>query len=366
MRTAVACCAALATAVGVGACGTSVPSNAVAVVGNATVTKAQFAHWMTVANDQPYVGTGEAPPAVPVPPDYTACIASERTHDPSGTAAALMTDCKTDYTNLNGEVTALLVEGVWFQGEAVDRDVKVTQAQINAAYTKELSAQFTTTKKLNTFLAESGYTVADLKWVAMLNLLQTAIVKKVEDSAGKVTAAQIAAYYKAHVTQYTEPERRNIELVLVSSAATAATVKSLLAGGASFASIAKQYSIDPTTKDTGGVEQGVEQGEETPIFNAAIFAAPIGVLQSTGKTPFGYYVFKVTGASAASVGSLKTEQKAIKLQLTEAAQTAAVDKLRTTFLKKWRSRTTCASGHLISDVCGNAPATASTGASGTT
>ena len=118
MRTAVACCAAIATAVGVGACGSGVPSNAIAVVGGAPVTDAQFAHWLAVANNQPYVGTGNTPPAVPVPPDYTACVASERLRNPSGTTITLKAQCATTYGQLNQEVTALLIEGIWFQGEA--------------------------------------------------------------------------------------------------------------------------------------------------------------------------------------------------------------------------------------------------------
>jgi len=358
MRTAVASGAAIATAVGLGACGSGVPANSIAVVGNAKVTDAQFAHWMTVANNQSYVGSGDTPPAVPVAPNYTSCIASERQRDPSAAKKTWKATCVATYSELNQEVTALLIEGIWFQGEASDRHVKVTKAQINASWNEERKSQseLSTPAKLDTFLAESGYTVNDLKWVALLNLLQEAIVKKVEANASDVSAARIASYYRAHLSEYKEPARRDVDLVLVGTAAQAAKVKSLLAGGQSFATVAKQYSIDPTTKDSGGVENGVEQGEETAIFNAAIFKAKTGVLESTAKTPFGYYVFKVTSATPASVESLSTARASIKETLATAGQNAAVDNLRKT----------CASGHLVSEVCSNAPSTSSTGASGAT
>jgi foldase protein PrsA len=370
MRTAVACAAAIATAVGVGACGTSVPSSAIAVVGGYNVPKTAFNHWLTVANNQPYIGTGTTPPAVPLPPSYTACIAGERARVAKGSTApatsVLRSECAASYKELAEEVTALLVEGVWFQGEAYDRHVHVTQKAINAAWNEERVAQFPTTTKLNTFLAESGYTIADLKWVAMLNLLQEDIVKKIDAQASHVGAAAIAAYYKAHISQYSQPERRDIELVLTKTAATAATAKSAISGGTSFASVAKQYSIDPTTKSTGGVEDGVEQGEETPTLSTAIFNAPIGTLEGPLKTAFGYYVFEVTKSIPKSVESLASETTTIKDQLVSAAQTAAVDKLRNSFVKKWQARTTCGSAYLVTQVCGNAPAAASTGASGTT
>lgn len=370
MRTAVACIAAIATAVGVGACGsgTSVPSRDVAVVGNAKVSLAAFKHWSLVANDSQYVSTGETPVAVPVPPAYTACIASEAQREPKSTPkSTLKNTCESSFkTQLMPAAIGLLVEAIWFQGEAADRHIKIKQSAVVKAWNTQKAQEFPTTKKLDDFLSESGYTIPDLEYIERLNLLQEAIVKQVEAKVGKASAAQIAAYYRKNIAQYSQPARRNIELVLAKSAATAATVKSLLSGGASFATVAKKYSIDPTTKANGGVEDGVEQGEETPAFSAAIFAAPIGKLEGPVKTAFGYYVFKVTTALAKTVEPLKTVSAAIKQQLVQAKNTAAVNSLRTSFTKKWKARTTCATGYLDSTVCGNAPATASTGSSGAT
>ncbi|HUB76181.1 MAG TPA: peptidyl-prolyl cis-trans isomerase, partial [Solirubrobacteraceae bacterium] len=258
------------------------------------------------------------------------------------------------------------IEGIWFQGEAHDRHIKITQAQIEKAYETERKADFPTKTKLDDFLSESGYTIADLKWVSLLNLIEQAIVKQADKKADHVTTSQIDRYYHAHITQYTQPERRNVEFVLAKTAATAASVKAKLAGGATFAAMAKQYSIDPTTKDNGGVEDGVEQGEETPAFSSAIFAAPTGKVEGPIKTAFGYYVFEVTAALPKSVETLKAASPSIKVELQSLAQNKAIDKLRTSFTAKWKARTTCASAYLDSNVCGNAPVAASTGASGTT
>jgi foldase protein PrsA len=371
MRTAVACIAAIATAVGVGACGgssASVPSGDVAVVGNYKISLAQFDHWLLVANDSQYVNTGETPVALPKPPDYTACIASERARAAKGTSTSTLKGlCSTSYTTrLMPAAVAFLAEAAWFQGEAVDRHLTVTTAAALKAWDAQKAQEFPTATKLDDFLSESGYTVSDLEYVERLNLLQQAILKQVEAKAGKVGKAQIASYYKAHLAQYSEPERRNIELVLAKTAATAAKVKSLLSGGASFATVAKKYSIDTTTKANGGVADGVEQGEETPALNTAVFAAPTGKLEGPIKTAFGYYVFQVTEAIPKTVESLKEASATIKEQLAQTDENAAVDKLRTSFTKKWKARTTCASGYLTSEVCANAPATSSTGTSGTT
>jgi foldase protein PrsA len=365
----VACCAAIVTAVAIGACGSSVPSNAVAAVGNAKVLKTAFVHWLTVANDSNYVGTGTTPPPVPLPPDYTACVAASRATAKvaKGTSktAALEKACAASFSALMPTVIEFLVQDYWVQGEAVDRHVHVSNASVLKTYNTEVKQEFPTTAKFNTFLAESGETVADLKWRALEYLLEGQIVDKVKAGAAKVTNAQIATFYKDHSSEFTEPARRNIEFVLVAKAGTAATVKSLLAGGASYATVAKKYSIDPTTKKKGGVADGVVAGEETPLFSTAIFKARTGVLSGPVKTAFGYYVFTVTKATTGSVVSLAAARSGIKSELKTSHQTTALNSLQSNFTKKWRARTHCASGYLVSLVCTNAP-TSSTGSSGAT
>jgi foldase protein PrsA len=366
----VACCAAIVTAVAVGACGSSVPSNAVATVGNAKVLTTAFDHWLTIANNSNYVGTGTTPPPIPLPPDYTACIAASRASaivaKGTPTTTALRKACAATFAGLMPTVVEFLVQDYWVQGEAIDRHVHVSNASVLKTYNSEVKQEFPTTAKFDTFLAESGETVADLKWRALEYLLEGGIVAKVKAGAAKVTAAQIATFYKSHASEFSEPARRNIEFVLVAKAGTAATVKSLLSGGASYATVAKKYSIDPTTKNKGGVTDGVVQGEETPLFSTAIFKARVGVLTGPVKTAFGYYVFTVTKAIPGSVVSLAAATAGIKSELKTAHQTTALNSLQANFTKKWRARTRCASGYLVSLVCTNAPAAASTGSSGTT
>ena len=52
-------CAAIATAVILGACGSGIPGNAVVQIGDATITKAALDHWLAVANDSNQVSTGD-------------------------------------------------------------------------------------------------------------------------------------------------------------------------------------------------------------------------------------------------------------------------------------------------------------------
>jgi foldase protein PrsA len=359
-------CAAIATAVVVGACGSGVPGGAIAVIGSAPITKAALDHWMVVANDSTQASTGAAAPPLPVPPDYTACVAKGQTTGSSASAAKTL--CAQQYQSLLTEVESFLIQAIWIQGEAVDRGVKVTNAQVETSYNTQRKASkpaLTTAAELNTFLAKSGQTISDLKWRTYLNLLANKITLKVQNAAAVVTNNQIAAYYKKNYAQFVVPPTRDLHLVESKTAADAAKVKALLAGGSSYAVVAPKYSIDVTTKAAGGQMTGVSAGELNSQFSAAAFAAKTGVLSGPIKTPFGYYVFTVDSAKPASVQSLTQAHATIRADVAQQHQAAANALLQSDFTKKWTGLTKCASGFIVSS-CSNAPKTSSTAATGVT
>jgi foldase protein PrsA len=297
---------------------------------------------------------------VPVPPNYTACIAADRKASATETVAEAKTLCKESYQSLLTEVVNFLVQADWIEGEAVDRHVKVTTAQVEKSYTSQRAVSnppLKTQKELNRFLAAAGETVADLKWRTRLSLLADAISLKVEKAAEKVSAAKIAAYYHSHLSTLGVPATRDVQLIETSSASSAAKVKALLASGQSYATLAPKYSIDPTSKKTGGKLVGVRAGELTTQVSDAIFAAKIGVLTGPVKTPFGYYVFTVDSATAPKVPTLKSSTASIRSTLASEQESKATASLEADFTKKWTARTTCASGYIVSPSCGNAPKT---------
>jgi hypothetical protein len=179
----------------------------VAAIGSVAISRAQFGHWITVANDSGQASTGAVAPAVPVPPDFTACIASLRSEpaQAGATDAALDKLCASRYGTLVNEVMTFLIQAIWIEGEANARSVSVTQAQIDASYAlqrRTAKPPLRTAAELNAFLAKSGQTRPDLKWRTRLNLLASAIQRKVAKGAGRVSAAQISAYYAAHRSRF--------------------------------------------------------------------------------------------------------------------------------------------------------------------
>jgi parvulin-like peptidyl-prolyl isomerase len=64
--------------------------------------------------------------------------------------------------------------------------------------------------------------------------------------------AEIEAYYKTHIANYTIAERWTLAGIRVSSAEKAAKVQAELKAGKPFAAVANTYSEDPATKANGG------------------------------------------------------------------------------------------------------------------
>jgi len=179
----------------------------VAVIGSAVISRAAFEHWVTVANDAGQTTTGKLAPAVPVPPDYTGCIASLRAQPAHSGAsgAALKKLCAGSYRALVREVMNFLIQAIWIEGEANARGLSVTEAQVNASFASQRRSSkppLNTAAELNAFLAKSGQTKRDLKWRTRLSLLANAIQREVAAAAGQVSAASIKAYYAAHPSEF--------------------------------------------------------------------------------------------------------------------------------------------------------------------
>ena len=155
-----------------------------------------------------------------------------------------------------------------------------------------------------------------------------------------------------------------MRVILAKSAADADAARKALKSGQSWATVAKKYSTDPTTKSTGGVLNGVtKQQEETALANAA-FSAPANTILGPVKGQFGYYVYDVTKINPATQQSLAQATPLIKQQLTSTAQTGAQTAVDNAAKSNWLSQTTCRTGYAMADCKGyKAPATATTGTS---
>jgi foldase protein PrsA len=366
--------------IGLAACGGGIPGNAVVQVNGTPITKTTFEHWMSVASASTASSTGTtgAKPAIPVPPDYTACIAHLEATAPKPakgqakpTSAQLKSECEQQYKSLQQEVLGFLISSSWVLGEAESLGVKVSDSEVKKEFEKIKNEQFPKAAEFQKFLATSGQTVSDLLLRVKLNMLSSKIQQKIAKQKATVSKEEIKKYYEQHKSQYGTPEKRDVRIVLTKTEAQANEAKKEIESGKSFASVAKSKSIDPTSKNTGGELKGVVKGQEEKALDEAIFSAPKGKLGGPVKTPFGYYIYEVTSTTPGSSQSLAQSEAAIKQQLAATGQQSALSKFVKEFRSKWEAKTECASGYSVQDCHGyKKPKTSATegttGASGTT
>jgi foldase protein PrsA len=352
--------------VGLAACG-GIPGNAVVQVNGTPITKDTYNHWLSVAAAST-AGTPGSKPVVPDPPEYKACIAHLEATAPKPakgqskpTATQLKSQCEQQYTALKQEVLGFLISSSWVLGEAESMGVKVSDDEVKKEFQKIRSQQFPKAAEFEKFLQSSGQTVSDLLLRVKLNLLSTKIQKKVAKEKHTPSQDEIKKYYEQHKSSYGTPEKRDLNVILTKTEAQAKEAKQELESGASFASVAKSKSVDPTSKNNGGELKGVVKGQEEKALDEAVFSAKQGVLGGPVKTPFGYYLYEVTGITAGNQQTLDQAQAQIKQQLTTQNQQQALSKFVKDFRKKWEAKTECASEYMVQDCKGyKKPKTTST------
>jgi len=187
--------------------GASVPGDAVAIVGEAPISNDEFAHWMTVAAtsrevsiDAPITGM------VPVPPDFTECVAAATAalpeKPPKGkttpTAAQLKVRCRQEYEELRDQVLQFLISGRWILGEAASQGIALTDQQVQAEFIKQKKQSYPKEADFRKFLKRSGMTIDDLLLRVKVDTLSDRLRGKVTKGAAAPTRAQIKAYYVKH------------------------------------------------------------------------------------------------------------------------------------------------------------------------
>jgi foldase protein PrsA len=346
--------AVLFAATAIAACG-GVPGNAVVQVGSEPITKTAFEHWMGIAaeatNSSPTPG---AKPVIPVPPKYTACIQHLKATHPTvkgqaaSTEAQLKAQCEQQYKSTQQEVLGFLISSSWVLNEANSLGVKVSDKEIKKKFEQLKTQEFPKPAEFEKFLASSGQTVSDLLLRVKLNALSQKIQQKVVKGKNQITEAQIQKYYKEHQSQFGTPEKRGVQLLLTKDEATAKKAKQEIESGKSFESVAKSVSTG-ALKETAGKVTEIQKGQENKALEEAVFGAQVSALGGPVKTPFGYYVYKVTKKTPGTQQSLASAKTTIKQQLQATQQQAALSKFVNSFKTKWTGKTECRDGFVVQD-----------------
>jgi parvulin-like peptidyl-prolyl isomerase len=311
-----------AVALFVAACGgggtQNVPSDAVAVVGDQEISKA----------------------------DWDALIAQTRRNF-KATKRSFPKPGSVELANLKSNATQFLIQSSEYKQEAEklgvevsDKDVDARLQQIKEQYYGNPPGQPKATKqqmekRYQEALKQQGFTDEEVRNGIRLQLIRDKVFKKVTEDV-KVSDDEIKAYYEKHKKQYetpAQPESRDIRHILVKKKAQAGQLYAQLkANPGKFAQLAKKYSQDTSSAANGGkLPPGVGvKGHLDPNFEKVAFSIKAHQISKPVHSQFGWHIIEALGPVKAGTPAKPTPlsqvKEAIRQQLLSQEQQKEMDK----------------------------------------
>jgi foldase protein PrsA len=324
-----------------------VPDDAVASVDGNAIPITEF-------NKTLKINAAQSGGVVPDPPDYTKCVAGKKKTSPKLSASALKAQCEKDWNTSKDTIMTSLVQQKWFELEAEDRGLNVTDAQVKARFAQLKQQSFPKDADYQKFLKTYNQTEADLLKLVKASMIQ----EKVQTAVTTIptpSTGQVEDEYNKNKKKYSTPATRDLNLVFNASKAKAEAAKAALDSGDSWAVVSKKYSQDSVSKGNGGKFPGVTKGQFPKPLDGEVFGAQKSTVVGPVKTQYGYYVFEVTKATEGKQQTLKEASPTIKSTLQQTAQQKAQTSFQKDFTDKWRKKTKCAEDFKVNTVCGNTP-----------
>jgi parvulin-like peptidyl-prolyl isomerase len=319
------------TALLVSACGGSsgssdkeVPSTAVAVVGAETVAKAKLDTLMS----QVCVQYKAAKKACPKPGS------AERKQLQQSFVAQLVQQAEFDEA---GKQLKVVVKPA---------DVTKNLQKLELQYAKGTDGKVDDTK-WKKVLADNHTSEATVVENLRNGLLRQAIYVKLTKGVA-VDNKDVQAYYVKNKATYSTPATRQVRHILVKDKATADKIYSQLSSSdAQFAALAKQYTIDPGSKSSGGKLGAIQKGQTVPVFDKVAFSIKTGQVAPPVKSAYGWHVIEATADTVPATqkplnAALK---KTIRATLLTQKKQSVANKWFTTFQKKLEKNVIYAAGY---------------------
>lgn len=221
-----------------------------------------------------------------------------------------------DYDRVKQQMTELLAILEIFFFEADKRGIAISEEEIDQQI-EQTKQQAGGEEPFLNYLKEANQTLEGYRDELRKNLVFQAIYQEAVKDTPDVTDEEAKQYYDANPTQFAKPETRKVSHILVPDEAAAKQVTARLTKGEDFATIAKEVSQDPGSKDKGGDLGEVPTVESgfVPEFEQAMNQLGKGQVSAPVKTQFGYHIIRVDSISPAGQQTFDEVKDSMKMQL---------------------------------------------------
>jgi len=176
--------------------------------------------------------------------------------------------------NLKLQILEQLINDTIIAQQADYQAMRVTDDDVNARIA-EMIQDAGSVEKLNEYLTRHQMTLGDLCTQMRASLVSEMMFER-------VTAVLPTTEEQVHWRQ-----------ILVATPATAQALRDRARRGEDFAALARQHSLDETSKAQGGDMGWTPRGVLDPRLDAVLFDLPVGQVSEVITTNFGYHIVQV-------------------------------------------------------------------------
>lgn len=191
--------------------------------------------------------------------------------------------------------------------EADKQKVTVSEKEIEAEIAT-LAESYGGEDALEEAVTASGSTMDDVR-NDIIVYLQT---EKLLEPRIEITDEELQTYFDENKDTYAAAEQVQASHILVADEATAKEVKTKLDAGEDFSELAKEYSTDTTTAESGGDLGYFSSGDMVAEFEEVAFALGENEISDPVKTEYGYHIIKVVDHQEAKEANFEDSKAEIK------------------------------------------------------
>jgi foldase protein PrsA len=191
--------------------------------------------------------------------------------------------------------------------EAKKEKITISDEELNEEVDK-LKESYGGEEVFNQVLASNNTTVDVLKE----DLKNYLTMRKLIEPQIEISDEELQTYFDENKDSLGEAEQVKASHILVEDEAVAKEIKQKLADGTDFAELAKEYSTDEGSKESGGELGFFPRGTMVTEFEDVAFALPVNQISEPVKSEYGYHIIMVEEKKEAKEANYDDSKAAIK------------------------------------------------------
>lgn len=225
-----------------------------------------------------------------------------------GSESLTKDDLYTFFVEQNGEsaLDTLITKNLINQ-EVKKENITVSSEEIDAEL-QELIDSYGGEETFEQQLTASGLTQEDIKEDIEVNIQ----IEKLLEPQIEITDEEMQTYFDENKDSFAQTKQVKASHILVEDEETAKEVKEKLDNGDDFAELAKEYSTDPGSAESGGDLGFFGEGSMVAEFEEAAFSMKVDEISDPVKTEHGYHIIKVTDIKEAAEANFEKSKEEIK------------------------------------------------------